>query len=104
MDILSEPEIDQLVAASDLVYKYNKEIDHDSAFEILERKMIDVHDEQEKAQLPRPSSAGRTPSRTKADESFIEGLSKNTMVRQLGRTLFRELARGIMGSFTRRKR
>ncbi|GAA0880078.1 DUF853 family protein [Algoriphagus jejuensis] len=104
MDILTEPEIDQLVASSDLVYKYNKDIDHDSAFEILERKMQSVQEAQEKAQLPKPSSGGRTTSRTKEDESLIEELSKNTMVRQLGRTLFRELARGILGSFTRRKR
>lgn len=104
MDILTEMEIDQLVASSDLVYKYNKEIDHDSAFEILERKMIDVHDAQEKAKLPGPSSARQTTSRTKEDESLIEELSKNTMVRQIGRTLFRELARGILGSFTRKKR
>ena len=103
MDILSEAEIDQLVATSDLVYKYNKEIDHDSAFEILERKMVDIHDEQEEAQLPRPS-AGRAADRTKKDESLIEELSKNTMIRQIGRTLFRELARGIMGSFTRKRR
>jgi hypothetical protein len=104
MDILSEPEIDRLVAASDLVYKYNREIDHDSAFEILERKMVDIHDAQEKAKLPRASTAGRSAGRTKEDDSLIEELSKNTMVRQLGRTLFRELARGILGSFTRKKR
>ena len=36
--------------------------------------------------------------------SFIEELSKNTMVRQMGRTLFRELARGILGSFSGKRR
>lgn len=104
MDILNDTEIEQLVASSDLVYKYNKEIDHDSAFEILERKMQSVQDAQEKAQLPGPSSAGRAPTRTKEDESFIEELSKNTMIRQMGRTLFRELARGILGSFSGKRR
>ncbi|HSF55688.1 MAG TPA: helicase HerA-like domain-containing protein, partial [Algoriphagus sp.] len=104
MDILTESEIDQLVASSDLVYKYNKEIDHDSAFEILERKMMQVQEAQEKAQLPRPSTSSRPSARTKEDESLIEELSKNTMVRQIGRTLFRELARGILGSFSGKKR
>lgn len=103
MDILSEMEIDELVATSDLVHKYNKEIDHDSAFEILERKMTRVREEQENAELL-PPSAGRTVGRSREDESLLEELSKNTMVRQIGRTLFRELARGIMGSFTRSKR
>jgi len=104
MDILNDTEIDEVVASSDLMYKYNKEIDHDSAFEILERKMQSVQEAQEKAQLPGPSSAGRAPTRTKEDESFIEELSKNTMIRQMGRTLFRELARGILGSFSGKKR
>ncbi len=103
MDILSEMEIDELVATSDLVHKYNKEIDHDSAFEILERKMTRVREEQENGELL-PPSAGRTVGRSREDESLLEELSKNTMVRQIGRTLFRELARGIMGSFTRSKR
>lgn len=99
MDILNEQEIDQLVMASDLANKYNKDIDHDSAFEILERKMMHMQEVQEKAKLPGPSSSAPRKSRTKEDDSLIEELSKNTMVRQLGRTLFRELARGILGSF-----
>lgn len=104
MDILEDAEIDQLVKSSDLVYKYNKDIDHDSAFEILERKMKAVQEAQEKAELPGPSSSRRSSTRTKEDESLLEELSKNTMVRQLGRTLFRELARGILGSFSSKKR
>lgn len=104
MDILSDSEIDQLVASSDLVYKYNKDIDHDSAFEILERKMLTVQKQQETIPQPKTSTSGRTATRTKEDESLIEELSKNTMVRQLGRTLFRELARGILGSFSGKKR
>lgn len=104
MDILEDGEIDQLVKSSDLVYKYNQDLDHDSAFEILERKMQAVQEAQEKAVLPGPSSSRTTGSRTKEDESLIEELSKNTMVRQLGRTLFRELARGILGSFSGKRR
>jgi DNA helicase HerA-like ATPase len=104
MDILTDSEIEQLVNSSDLVSKYNSDIDHDSAFEMLERKMMHVQKEQEQAPLPGPSSTARTSSRTKEDESLIEELSKNTMVRQLGRTLFRELARGILGSFSGKRR
>lgn len=102
MDILEESEIIQLVSKSDLAFKYNQDLDHDSAFEMLERKMEEVEKEQEKATLPglKPKAA----TRTKEDESFIEELSKNTMVRQMGRTLFRELARGILGSFTGKRR
>lgn len=38
MDILEESEIKELVANSQLASKYNQELDHDSAFEILEKK------------------------------------------------------------------
>lgn len=103
MDILAESEIDELVRGSQLVHKYNQELDRESAFELLERKMDMVEKEQERAGLPGPG-ATKSGSRTKPEESFIEELSKNTMVRQVGRTLFRELARGILGSFSRRSR
>ncbi len=102
MDILDDSEINQVVSKSQLASKYNQEIDHDSAYEILERKMEQVQKEQEKAKVPGP--APRTGTRTKQDESLIGELSKNTMVRQMGRTLFRELARGILGSFTNKRR
>ncbi len=103
MDILTETEIDELVRGSQLVHKYNQELDRESAFELLERKMDQVEEVQERAGLPRHGST-KSPVRSKPEESFIEELSKNTMVRQVGRTLFRELARGILGSFTRKSR
>lgn len=102
MDILDDSEINQLVSKSQLASKYNQEIDHESAYEILERKMEQVQKEQEKAKVPGPPP--RTGTRTKQDETLIGELSKNTMVRQMGRTLFRELARGILGSFTNKRR
>ncbi len=103
MDILTENEIDDVVKGSQLVHKYNQELDRESAFELLERKMDLVEREQERAGLPGPG-VPNSRTRTKPEESFIEELSKNTMVRQVGRTLFRELARGILGSFSRRIR
>ncbi|SIN73738.1 helicase HerA-like domain-containing protein [Algoriphagus halophilus] len=103
MDILTNHEIDALVNHSDLVKKYNEEMDRESAFEMLEEKLNQVEKEQEKATLPKPSIPKPRP-RAKEEESLFEELSKNTMVRQLGRTIFRELTRGILGSFTGRRR
>lgn len=103
MNILTDSEIDSLVSNSDLVFKYNQEIDRESAFEMLEQKMEELEKAQEKAELPRPSIP-KPRGRVKEEESLIEELSKNTMVRQLGRTLFRELARGILGSFSGKRR
>lgn len=101
MDVLTENEIDDVCRSSDLIDKYNQEIDRESAFEILGDKLEKIEKEQEKVVLPGPKP--RTTRRTKEDESIIEELSKNTMVRQIGRTIFRELTRGILGSFSRKR-
>ena len=101
MDILNEEEIDTVVKNSALIYKYNQDIDRESAFEMLEKKMADLEETQKKAELPGPKT--RTSKRTTQEVSLIEELSKNTMVRQLGRTIFRELTRGILGSFSRKR-
>ena len=50
------------------------------------------------------SSKSQRKASAAKDVGFFESLSKNTMVRQLGRTFFRELTRGIMGSLTNKKR
>ena len=103
MDILSASEIDEVVENSALVYKYNQDIDRESAFEMLEKKMADLEEIQKKANLPGPKSSTSSSRKAPQEESIIEELSKNTMVRQLGRTIFRELTRGILGSFKRKR-
>jgi len=102
MDILNSSEIDEVVANSLLVEKYNLNLDRESAFELLEKKLAKVDHEQAKAELPGPKPRA-TSTRTAHEDSLIEELSKNTMIRQLGRTIFRELTRGILGSFSRKK-
>lgn len=91
MDILSSLEIGGLVAQSKLAPKYNEVIDRESAFELLEKRMkADEEGEpEEKAEKPKKPA--------KPEPSMIEDISKNTMVRQVGRTVFRELARGLLG-------
>lgn len=105
MNILTESEIDSLVNNSNLVSKYNQDLDRESAFEMLEQKLEEVEKAQEKSKLPTPNIPKSQPrARAKEEESLIEELSKNTMFRQLGRTIFRELTRGILGSFTGKRR
>ncbi|WP_297337739.1 helicase HerA-like domain-containing protein [Algoriphagus sp.] len=103
MDILNSSEIDQVVSESTLVPKYNQEIDRQSAFEILNQKMDEIEKQQEEAELTGQKSRTKTTARTPQDQSLIEELSKNTLVRQIGRTIFRELTRGILGSFSRKR-
>ncbi|MDX1470160.1 MAG: helicase HerA-like domain-containing protein, partial [Flavobacteriaceae bacterium] len=51
MDILTEAEIEKLYSNSELVKKYNEEIDRESAYEILNEKIekAEAEDAQEKA-------------------------------------------------------
>jgi DNA helicase HerA-like ATPase len=101
MDVLTEQEIDQLVGRSHLVNKYNVTIDRQSAFHLLDKKISEAekYTERENSK-PQTSQRGRP----KKETTLLEDLSKNTMMRQLGRTIFREVTRGIMGSITGKKR
>ncbi|MEL7062988.1 MAG: helicase HerA-like domain-containing protein, partial [Bacteroidota bacterium] len=110
MDILSEGEIEQLIRGSRLIREYNKDIDRESAHEILkakiERAKEDEIQEQRAKELEKARKVSRRSSKAKQDPSLIEELSKNTMVRQLGRTVARELTRsllGVMGLSKRRR-
>lgn len=90
MDILSTSEIEEVVNQSKIAKKYNKIVDRDSAYEILNKKIAqqkELTNEEEKV-----SGRKKTP---KKEPGMIENLSKNTMIRQIGRTIFRELTRSI---------
>lgn len=91
LGVLSDEESSQLVAKSLLAPKYNEVIDRDSAFEILQRKL-------EQARQPDPEDVEK-PARknTKPEKSTLEKISENTMVRQMGRSVVKEVARGLLG-------
>lgn len=90
MDILSPDEIDLLVNASALVKKYNKEIDRESAFELLTEK-INRKSEETNQQPEKKSSS------SKNEPSVIEQVADSTVGRQVMRTVARELTRGLLG-------
>ena len=91
MDILTPLEIGGLVAQSRIATKYNEVIDRESAFELLEKRFNEAPVQKEE----KPSKPAKP---AKEEPSMIENISKNTMVRQVGRTVFRELSRGLLGA------
>lgn len=109
MDVLSTSEIDTLVNKSFLVRKYNEELDRESAFEILSGKIEEAQQEaqqeemrkqQEKARAVNErsaSSSSRTTSSTRQEKSTFEKVISNPTTRQIGRTIARELTRGLLG-------
>lgn len=91
MNILNVQEIDEVVNKSLLVYKYNEEIDRVSAYEILTKKINKANTTEHRQKIDKQRR------KSGKDGTIIETLSKNTMVRQLGRTLMREAVRGLLG-------
>lgn len=89
--ILTSEELNQSVAASSLAAKYNQIIDRESAYEILNDKINKASTEQEEV------AKKTTSKKQKEEKSTLEKVSENTMVRQVGRTVVREVARGLLG-------
>jgi uncharacterized protein len=87
---LSEEELKQSIGASALVAKYNETIDRESAYEILNKKISEAGSE-------KPQEESDLPKNKKKEKSLAEKASENTMVRQIGRTVAREVARGLLG-------
>jgi uncharacterized protein len=92
MDILTPEEIDEIVNTSKIAAKYNEVIDSESAHEILNRKL----EEHKAAQLKEAESKPETKSQ-KQEKSTVEKVMTSTTARQVGRTVAREVTRGLLG-------
>lgn len=93
LGVLSAEESEQLVAKSFLASKYNEIIDRESAFEMLQKK-LQAAEETEEAQEKETKPGTRT---AKPEKSTLEKISENTMVRQVGRSVMKEVTRGLLG-------
>lgn len=102
MDVLTDDEIDDIVNASSLVAEYNKEINRESAAEILVEKIEEAQEEARQAELREQREQARQVTtrrrvQQRSETSLLEELSKNTMVRQVGRVVAKEITRGLLG-------
>lgn len=95
MDVLSASEINYIVRESYLVQKYNEEIDRESAYEILGDKIEIARKEEHHEEMLRQQEKARKAT-TRRGKSAWEKTIDNT-TRQIGRTLAREITRGILG-------
>lgn len=100
MDILTEQEIADIVDRSPLVKKYNKAVDRESAHEMLEKKMQAAAAEEHKAEMEAQKEKGRktkSTRRSSREKSTLEQVMSSTTTRQIGRTIAREVTRGLLG-------
>ncbi len=95
MGVLTQSEIKEVVKHSKIATKYNTEVDRESAYEILTKKIERSQQITEK-ETPKKNTQKRKTSAPKEEPGMVETLSKNTMIRQIGRTIFRELTKGIL--------
>jgi len=102
MDILSNNELNKIVGLSKIADKYNKIIDRESAYEILEKKLdtarefnLKIPDDYPATQKTQQTSTSRTSRRT--EKSTMEKVINSPLSKQVGRTLVREITRGLLG-------
>jgi DNA helicase HerA-like ATPase len=101
MDVIDEAEKKELLRASTLTAYYNEVIDRESAYEMLSKKIEKAADAQQKEaaqdakEKAKPTTAIRTTSRTQ--KSQFDKIFNSTTTRQIGRTVARELTRGLLG-------
>ncbi|WDT68482.1 helicase HerA-like domain-containing protein [Cloacibacterium sp. TD35] len=94
MDVLTSEEIDDFVNSSDLVKKYKNEVDKESAYEILAKRMEQAAEvEKEVAQ---EKSTARQP---KEEPGMFEQVMKSRAGRTFTTTLAREGAKFVLGMF-----
>lgn len=91
MDVLTDQEIQQLVRSSSLHEKYEQVDDRESAYEILTAKIEDAAGDKHKEVMTKQRTSARK------EKSTLEKVLSNTTTRQVGRTVARELTRGILG-------
>jgi DNA helicase HerA-like ATPase len=88
MDVLTESEIDAAVNHSKLAAKYNQTIDSNSAYEMLSAKL------QEAAANP----VATTSKSSKPEETTLEKVANNTIVKSMMRTAGNTIVRSLLGS------
>ncbi len=90
MGVLTDSELDELVNQSSLAKKYNEEVNRDSAYEMLTKKISD-----------HASTSGsiveKKTSKPVEEESVVENILDSTVGRQVARTVAREVTRGLLG-------
>jgi len=89
MDVLTDLEIDNLASKSKLLSKYGKEIDSESAYEILTAKLEEAEAKTKEAEEEKPGNG-----KSRKEESFFD----NPVVRQVGRTAASVITRSLLGA------
>ncbi|MDQ3682177.1 MAG: DUF853 domain-containing protein [Bacteroidota bacterium] len=93
MDVLTDAELSSMVSKSNLAIKYNKTVDSESAYEILNNKLAEAQLRSDEV-LQRQQEAKTTrATATKKEQTWLD----NPMVKSAGRTAATMLTRSLLG-------
>ena len=97
MDVLTSTEIDEILSRSSIIEKYNEVIDRESAYEILGGKIEEASEAEHQEKMKKQQKKASSSRSRRAEKSTMEKVMSNTTTRQIGRTVARELTRGLLG-------
>ncbi len=90
MDVLTEGEINNIVSKSKLTAKYNKVIDSQSAYEMLNEKLEEAAENA--AEVVKPQKT------VKAEKSTLEKVASSSITKSILRTAGNTIVRSLLGS------
>lgn len=110
MDVLTDAELSTILASSKLAEVYNREIDRESAFELLQNRMHQTigtaPGKEQKAPQSTPSNGSpaeatnRTPASTgNTQKPVFETIASNPATKKFVDSLTKEITRGLLGVF-----
>ena len=88
MDVLTDDEIEDLVAKSKISKKYNEIVDRESAYEILNKKLEIVAAETSEEEAVKKSN----------EKSTLETILSSSVTKQIGRTAANIITRSLLGA------
>jgi uncharacterized protein len=103
MDILTDEELTAKINSSKLVGKYNQAVDRESAYEILTKKLDSAREfdlqvpKSQNSNYNQPPRTATTTKSTRQQKSTMEKVINSPLSKQVGRTLAREITRGLLG-------
>ncbi len=98
MDILTAAEIKAVTDASEIIDKYNEEIDRESAYEILKGKIEEAQKEENQAEIEKEREKAAKSTRSSSRSTSRRESTFAKVAKQVGRTATKELTRGLLGA------
>jgi len=93
MDVLTDAEVGSIISKSNLAAKYNKAVDSESAYEILNNKLAEAQERSDEVLQMQQEAKTKKATTAKKEQTWLD----NPMVKSAGRTAATMLTRSLLG-------